>query len=116
MIHNAQNFLKHADRDPQAQLSFDECENDELIFLATLECGEMGGPLTMTMQAFQVWYLALNPGTLGADHDFSLKAGTGLQDLPVKAREEQLAAGLDFLNLMLEKYRRGPYQARNTQQ
>jgi len=115
VINNAQNFLKHADRDPQALLSFDESENDELIFLATLECGELAAPLTTAMKAFQVWYLALNPGRLGADHAFSLSASTAFRDLPTKSRKEQLVGGWDFLQHMLEKYGRGSYQPRNTQ-
>lgn len=115
VIHNAQNFLKHADRDPLAELSFEESENEELIFIATLDCGELGGPLTTTMQAFQIWYLALNPGKLGADHDLTLRASTAFQNLPTQSRKEQLAAGWDFLQLMLEKFGRGSYQPRNAQ-
>src|SRR5690606_12135036 len=37
----AQNFFKHADRDPQAELDFDESMNDETIIVATLEYGEL---------------------------------------------------------------------------
>ena len=115
VIHSAQNFLKHANRDPHEQLSFDETENEELIFIATLDCGELGGPLTTAMQAFQVWYLALNPNKLGADHDFTLRASSAFQELPTKPRNEQLAAGLNFLHLMFEKYGRGSYQPRSAQ-
>lgn len=115
VIHNAQNFLKHANKDPYAQLSFDESENEELIFIATLDCGELDGPLTTAMQAFQIWYLAINPGKLGADHDFTLKASSAFQDLPTKSRKKQLAAGLNFLHLMFGKYGRGSYQPRNAQ-
>lgn len=115
VIHNAQNFLKHADRDPHEQLSFEESENEELIFIATLDCGELGGPLTTTMQAFQVWYIALNPSKLGADHDFTQRASTAFQNLPTLSREDQLAAGSDFLHLMLDKYGRGSFQPRKTQ-
>ena len=39
ILNSAQNYLKHADRDPNAELSFDEEENDHVIFVATLECG-----------------------------------------------------------------------------
>jgi hypothetical protein len=115
VIHNAQNFLKHADRDPHAQLSFDESENEELLFIATLDCGELGGPLTTAMQAFQVWYLALNPSKLGEDHDFTLRASSAFQDLPTKSRKEQLSAGWGFLHLMFEKHGRGSFKPRNTQ-
>lgn len=115
VINNAQNFLKHANNDPYAKLSFDESENEELIFIATLECGELDGPLSTAMQTFQIWYLALNPGKLGAAHDFTLRASSAFQDLPTKTRKGQLAAGLDFLHRMLEKYGIGSCQPRSSQ-
>jgi hypothetical protein len=60
-LNRAQNFLKHADRDSTAELSFDEAENGKLIFLATLEWGDLGHPLSFVMHAFQIWYLASSP-------------------------------------------------------
>jgi hypothetical protein len=99
--------LKHADRDPHSQLSFDESENDELIFIATLDCGELGGPLTTTMQAFQVWYLAVNPEKLGVENDLTVRASTPFQDIHKKSREEQLSAGLTFLHFTLERHSNG---------
>lgn len=113
IINNAQNFLKHADRDPQAQLTFDERENEELIFIATLDCSELGGPLTTAMQAFQIWYLALNPDKLGSAHNLTLRASSAFHELHSKDREEQLSAGLTFLHAALEKYGRGSVKPRN---
>jgi hypothetical protein len=113
VIHNAQNFLKHADRDPHARLTFNERENEELIFIATLDCSELGGPLTTSMQAFQIWYLALNPDELGSEHDLTLRASSAFQDLHSKDREEQLGAGLTFLHTALGKYGRGSFKPRN---
>jgi hypothetical protein len=37
----AQNFFKHAGRDPEAELDFDEDMNEETIIVATLEYGEL---------------------------------------------------------------------------
>ncbi|RYF39458.1 MAG: hypothetical protein EOO38_23260, partial [Cytophagaceae bacterium] len=81
VIHDAQNFLKHANRDPHEQLSFEESENEELIFIATLDCCELGGPLTTSMQAFQIWYLARNPSKLGPEHQITMKSNSAFQNL-----------------------------------
>ncbi len=109
ILNRAQNFLKHADRDPDSELEIDEEENDHLMFLATLECGELGYPLSIDMQAFQIWYLAMYPETIGKEHDMvvsSRKAFPNFESLP---REEKLRRGADFTNQ--EKERRGPQHA-----
>jgi hypothetical protein len=61
VLNAAQNYLKHADRDPNSSLAFEEEENDHLVFVASIECGGIGYPLSYSMQAFQIWYLALYP-------------------------------------------------------
>lgn len=75
-VHNtlarAQNFFKHADRDPDDKLDFDESTNDETIIVATLEYGELlrlGAPsgrrkITVPMSVFQLWYFAKDPRDL----------------------------------------------------
>jgi hypothetical protein len=114
VIHDAQNFLKHANRDPNEQLSFEESENEELIFIATLDCGELGGPLTTSMKAFQIWYLARNPSKLGPEHQITMKANSAFQNLTAETRESQLSAGLKFLQDALKIYGRGSHKPRNT--
>jgi len=37
----AQNFFKHANKYPEAELDFDETTNDQTIYVATLEYGEL---------------------------------------------------------------------------
>ncbi|MEX0921217.1 MAG: hypothetical protein WD489_10755 [Rhodovibrionaceae bacterium] len=70
-MNEAQNFFKHADRDPNAILEFDEIQNDELLIIATLECAEYlrqretkGRKLSFTSSLFQIWYLAKSPVSL----------------------------------------------------
>ncbi|MBC3383419.1 hypothetical protein [Pseudomonas sp. SWRI179] len=103
-INSVQNFLKHADRDPNAHLNFDEEENDHIIFIATLECGELGGPLTTAMQAFQVWYLASYPDKIGAETVLVKKSRSAFPGMDKLAREERLDAGLNFLASAITKY------------
>ncbi|HZV99419.1 MAG TPA: hypothetical protein VFF74_10565 [Methylophilaceae bacterium] len=104
VLNRASNFLKHADRDPEAELSFEEEENDYLIFFATLECGELGHPLSLTMQVFQVWYLACHPEYLGENRELVLKAKTAFPELSKLDRQAQLKKGLQFLPEVFAKY------------
>ena len=53
ILHSAQNYLKHAERDPDSDLSFDEEENDHVIFVATLECCELAHPSLMICKRFR---------------------------------------------------------------
>lgn len=104
VLNGASNFLKHADRDPDAELSFEEEENDYLIFFATLECGELGHPLSLTMQGFQIWYLACHPEHLGESNELVLKAKTAFPDLASLDRQAQLAKGEAFLPQVFARY------------
>jgi hypothetical protein len=69
VLNAAANFLKHADRDPGGVLEFDVAENDDSLFMATLECGEIGST-SHAQQVFQVWYMASYPDkfALGFEH------------------------------------------------
>jgi hypothetical protein len=97
VLNSVSNFLKHADRDPDADLSFEEEENDHVIFFATLESGELGYPLSLNMQAFQIWYLANHLEQFGEDTELVRKAKTAFPDLTLRDRQGRLKAGAEFL-------------------
>ena len=101
VLNYAQNYLKHADRDAEAILSFDEEENDHLVFVVSLECGDLGHPLSDSMQAFQIWYLALYPDKIGHDTQSVLTSRRVFPDLTAKTRHQQLALGHAFLETVL---------------
>ncbi len=97
ILNRTPNFLKHADRDPDGVESFNEEENDDLMFLACLECGEIEIPLSLQMQAFQIWYMAAYPERFGSK-DGPWK--TAVEVLPTLAqldRSGKLALGAQFL-------------------
>ena len=104
VLHAASNFLKHANRDPNENLSFEEEENDHVIFFATLECGELNHPLSYTMQAFQIWYLACHPEQVGLQTDPVCKATSALPGLSSQDRQIQLQRGTAFLKEVLARY------------
>jgi hypothetical protein len=106
----AKNFFKHADRDPQGELDFDESTNDETIIVATLEYGELLGlgarsgrtMVTTPMSVFQLWYFARDPRVLLASDDHSgveiiTAANRLFPDLGNVPRIEQLAQGAEVL-------------------
>ena len=101
VLNHAQNYLKHANRDAEAILSFDEEENDHLIFVASLECGDLGHTLSHSMQAFQIWYLALYPDKIGHDTHPVLTSKRVFPDLPAKTRQQQIVLGQAFLETVL---------------
>lgn len=103
VIHAAQNYLKHADRNVDAALSFDEEENDHLLFVASIECGSLGHGLSYSMQAYQIWYLALYPEKIGHDAEPVVKAKKVFPELPAKSRPEQLKLGHEFLETVLQR-------------
>jgi hypothetical protein len=106
----AQNFFKHADRDPHDELDFDETINDDTIIVATLEYGEilrLGAPsgrrkATLPMSVFQLWYFAKDPRVLLASPDnrgveIIEKANHLFPALGDISRAEQLARGAEML-------------------
>ena len=103
IINSAQNYLKHADKDPGSSLSFEEEENDHLIFIASIECGAIGHPLSFSMQAFQIWYLALYPDKIGHDTQPVRTSKSIFPGLSTKERPEQLTLGHKFLEVVLVK-------------
>lgn len=104
VLNGASNFLKHADRDPDAELSFEEEENDYLVFFATLECGELGHPLSLTMQGFQVWYLACHPEHLGESNELVQKAKSAFPSIASLDRQARLNKGAEFLPQVFARY------------
>jgi hypothetical protein len=101
VLNAAQNYLKHADNDADSSLSFDEEENDHLMFVASIECGALGHPLSFSMQAFQIWYLALYPERVGHNTTPVMKSKEIFPALSSKERPEQLALGHGFLETVL---------------
>ena len=102
VLNAAQNYLKHADRDASSSLSFEEEENDHLIFVASIECGGLGHPLSFSMQAFQIWYLALYPDKIGHDTEPVQTSKKIFPALSTKSRPQQLTLGHEFLERVLE--------------
>lgn len=107
ILNSAQNYLKHANFDPDKELSFDEEENDHVIFVSTLECIEFGYPLSFQMQVFQIWYLASYPEKIGINSDPVQKSIVAFPaNFNQLIREERLKHGAMFTDTMSTRYQR----------
>jgi len=104
ILNRAQNYLKHADKDTNEMLSFEEEENDHLIFLTTIECGGMKCSLSTRMQAFQVWYLAAYPEKIGRDESVVSNAISILPTIKSLCRRDRLAQGKAFMLRCLDEH------------
>lgn len=99
ILNSAYNFLKHADTDPESELEFDQEENDHVIFFATLECGELGHELSILMQKYQIWYLAMYPNKIDKEIEHTnaiTHIFPGIQEL---SREASLSKGLEYISI-----------------
>jgi hypothetical protein len=57
IMRKAQNFLKHAGKDPEEALEFDPIETEHLMFFATINAGSLSG-ISTYQQVYQLWYIA----------------------------------------------------------
>ena len=96
ILNSTPNFLKHADDDADAVHIFTEAENEDLIFMATLECGEIH-PTSLQMQVFQIWYMAAYPERFPDDNQPAQDAKGLLPALASLAREQKIERGAQFL-------------------
>ena len=60
ILHEAWNFFKHANHDPDGVLQFEEVDSEHMMFVAVLDCGDIQAT-SCYMQAFQLWYIAAHP-------------------------------------------------------
>jgi len=96
VLNSAWNFFKHADRDPDGTLQFEEIDSEHLMFVAILECGDLQ-TTSCCMQAFQLWYIAAHPDYFPKSESVfldAMKVFPGLENLSSRTR---IRRGHDFL-------------------
>lgn len=100
------NFLKHADRDPDAILdNVDEVANDFILFWACTYYQDLGNQFTPEMNTLVSWFMALYPDLV---RDDAMKATLAECSslLQGKSRQEQLKTGQQLLQLAMRQPRR----------
>ena len=96
VMHEAWNFFKHADRNPESVLKFDDRWSEYLIFFAILECSEVHR-LTIQMQTFQLWFLAGDAFTLDESDEIQTLARLAFPSMSSCSREKRLHLGKQML-------------------
>jgi hypothetical protein len=102
-INRASNFLKHADRDPDAILEdVNEEINDSSIFLAIAYYADLSTePISRTMNLFFVWFLCSHPNLMTEEFRTQALARVPHEELERLAntpRNMLLEAGLGLFN------------------
>jgi hypothetical protein len=98
IIHREWNFFKHADRDPDATLEFDESTTDHVIFVASLDSAEIQRNLSHATEVYQIWYIAAHPDKFPSNEPLFATAQQTLPDLPRFERSKQIQIGKKFLD------------------
>ena len=102
VIRATQNFLKHADRDPDDQISFDPNDTDALAFGAVWNAGALG-PMSLPMQVFHLWYWASHSHLPDTDAHPVYYAFDLFGDLRGLSRVEQIGIGRMVLEAELKQ-------------
>jgi len=97
VLNRAWNFFKHADRDPDETLQFEEIDSEHLMFVAILECGDIQ-ETTCCMQAFQLWYIAAHPTHFPKTERLSSEAMELFPDFGTLSPAVKIQRGAAFLH------------------
>jgi hypothetical protein len=105
---NTANFLKHANRDPDASLaSLNAQENDWRIGLCVLLYRSVKGTLTPTMAAFHCWMVIRQPDEFNIAEDADKDFEAAYRD-SIRLLKDQRRDGETFLlNALIETYKKG---------
>ena len=93
IMRKTQNFIKHANSDPDETLSFDVTEAPALAMFSILNNGELGGMLSREQPFFQLWYLAVHYKNLEWDGSDIPNALSMFGDLSKLTMKKQISHG-----------------------
>ena len=60
-LYEAENFFKHADRDPETTVDFNPDANDLVLWESCMKYNEMTGEQSRIMQCMNLWFQIQNP-------------------------------------------------------
>jgi hypothetical protein len=107
---HAQNFFKHADSDSDKILPFNQRDTEQLLFVCTLNCGNLAGKderLSVEQGIFQLWYIAVWQAIWleqrGQMTSLVKVANQMFPDIDKLSRSQQLQRGKEILELEFAK-------------
>jgi len=105
---NTANFLKHADRDPDAILaSLHQEENDWRIGFCILLYRSLQGTQTATMAAFHCWMVVRHPDEFQLAEDDDKDLEDAYRDSVSFLKEQGRDSEKILLNVLIDFYKRG---------
>lgn len=93
IMRRSQNFLKHAERDPDSTKEFDPSDTDALAFWTVMNLGELECELSIQESVLQLWYLASYSPSLDHQNEQNRLALELFGDLRSLERIERISAG-----------------------
>ena len=93
LLHKAENFFKHANRDHDASLEFSPSESELLIFDACTKYWELSGEQPPLFQIFRGWFMAVREELFNIPAELRHRLG--------KAKIATEEGRLSYFNLML---------------
>lgn len=97
IMRHAQNFLKHAENDPDGMLNLDPKDTDALVFCALMNASELSSPLTYEAQVFQLWYVASQPPDVRTAEIPDVDVNRWFGEMHSKSRKERIQIGQQAL-------------------
>ena len=96
ILRKGQNFLKHADRDADAIMTWPTPDTEAIILVAVLNGGQLDGN-SPWQQVFRSWYFAKHQRDLGEDKDFVREAARLFEGITEMTPVQQRAFGFKML-------------------
>ncbi|HWT67916.1 MAG TPA: hypothetical protein VN214_02260, partial [Pseudomonas sp.] len=93
IMRNAQNFLKHADKDPDAVLDLALSDTEALAFSTVMNASVLPEPLTFEAQVFQLWFIASSREGLENEDFQEIGVNRWFGDLESMPRVQRLQIG-----------------------
>jgi hypothetical protein len=105
IVRQPQNFFKHADKDSDGEIEFNKRDTEHLLWVASLNLGEINSAEQMhsdALSVFQLWYIAVWKDLWGNSVDNDMdeiirQAQELFPGITALSREEQLYLGREAL-------------------
>lgn len=94
LLHNAENFFKHANRDHDATLEFNPAESELLIWDACTKYWELTGEQPPLFNIYRGWFMSTHQNLFNLPEDIQRKLAEASQLTNIGGR-------LDYFNMML---------------
>jgi len=101
-LNEAENFFKHADRDPEKLLRFNPEASEFMLWDCCLKYHQLTGEVTPHMWAYRFWFSVKNPDFLRVPSETLALLGEASSTLSMTSKQEFLSAALVARNRFVD--------------